>query len=293
MAFKSPFLPERFLQKRLTAAAGLAVGPVIRAHNRFHPAFPHGGPESRQIRFFHIFRRRPRVKTVPLFLRSRVNRKMLGAGGRFQIFAVPLEPLNKGHAQTGCQIRVLSVRLMSPSPAGIAENIEIRRPERQPFIDIRVAGGGLGVVFGAGLRGDHPGNLSQQFLVKHRRQRNRLGENGRRAGAGHPVKSLVPPGIARNAQPRNRRRVVAELGSHFLHAHLVSQFLRLPAEIVFSFHKTLRSVLKRCSKTAPRSRFVSDYPLHGQNNQDTGNNQRHGQYDHAGRSAFPVTGGPG
>ena len=51
---------------------------------------------------------------------------------------MPLQALNIADSKTAGQIWVFPKRLMSSAPSWISENIDIRCPESQAFIDIRI-----------------------------------------------------------------------------------------------------------------------------------------------------------
>ena len=74
-----------------------------------------------------------------------------------RVFA--LQTFNKADRQTGSQIWIFSVGFLSSAPAGIAEQIHIRCPERQSFVNIVVARFLLCVIFCTRLGCDHIADL--------------------------------------------------------------------------------------------------------------------------------------
>ena len=74
-----------------------------------------------------------------------------------RVFA--LQPFDKAHRQAGSQIWIFSVGFLSSAPAGIAEQIHVRCPERQSFVNIVVARFLLRVKFCPRLGCDHIADL--------------------------------------------------------------------------------------------------------------------------------------
>ena len=160
---------------------------------------------------------------------------MLRARRRLHRLAFALQTFYKCHAEAAGEIRVLPVRLMTASPARIAENIYIRGPERQPLINVTVFLCCIGIVFRTSLRRNHISNLTEQRIVKGCAKPDRLRKYRCLSGSRHAVKRLVPPVIRRNPKSLNCRGVIAELTRLFLHCHLRDQRFR-PFSCVFSFH---------------------------------------------------------
>ena len=162
--------------------------------------------------------------------RAAVNRKVLGACRSLQILLiVALDALNKAYAHAGSQIRILAKGFMTASPARVAENIDIGRPERKSLVNVRVVLLLLVIVLGASFCGNDIGHLLQQLLVKACRHRNRLRKYRRDSGTGNTVQTLVPPVICLNPQLLDRRRPIQRLLYLLVQRHLRDQFLCLPA----------------------------------------------------------------
>src|SRR5437016_13939739 len=97
--------------------------------------------------------------------RAAVNGKMLGGGNRFQILGiVALQPGDESYANATGEKRIFSVSLLSASPARIAKDVDVRRPEGQAEIaagisvlDSVVV---LGASFGRNDIGDEIGRAS-------------------------------------------------------------------------------------------------------------------------------------
>src|SRR5438477_3727386 len=76
-----------------------------------------------------------------------------------------LHPLYKRHSHARRQIGVFPVRLLPATPAGIAENVDIRRPEGEPVIAAVIAVAYRFVVLRAGLGRDRIRNAVHQVRV--------------------------------------------------------------------------------------------------------------------------------
>ena len=125
MTLKSPFFSQRLLNQCWTSAAWFSVRAVVCSHNSLYIRFFDKCLKSRKIRFFHIFRCRLRIKFVAQIFRTAVYRKMFCTGCRLHHLTIALQTFYKRNTQTGSQIRILSRRFMTSSPAWIAENIYI------------------------------------------------------------------------------------------------------------------------------------------------------------------------
>ena len=227
VSLEAPLVPQRFLQQCLGTAGRLPVHPVVSAHHAFHFRFLHRGFKGRQIGLGHVLPGGFRVKLVAYRLRAAVHRKVLAAGRGLQILPMSLQALDEADTQTAGQIRILAVGLVSPAPSGIPENIDVRAPYRQPLVDVPIPMAALPVVLGPRLVRDHAADFLLHILVKHGGHADRLRKHRGRAGPGHTVQRFVPPVVGRNPQPRNRRRVILQLGGLLLQGHLPHQRLGL------------------------------------------------------------------
>lgn len=79
------------------------------------------------------------VKFVANGLRAAVHSIVLRARRDLQIFPVTLQALDVRHAELRREVRVFAVRLLPSAPARVAEQVDIRRPEREALINIAVA----------------------------------------------------------------------------------------------------------------------------------------------------------
>ena len=180
MALESPLAAQQIAQQERAGARRRAIKPVVSAHDRADVAFPHRRFELRQIDLVKIPFRRLRVETVPLHFRPAMDGEMFGASHGLDVLRiVPLQSLDKRHRHSPRQKRVFPVSLLPAAPARVAEDIDVRRPKRQPRVIRAVAIVRLGVfaVFGPRLRGNGIGHRVQQGRVKTGRHADGLGKN--------------------------------------------------------------------------------------------------------------------
>ena len=223
MALEAPLAPKELHHQRLAAAAGLAVGAVVCAHDGLHLRVLHQGLKGGKVGFLHVLGGSGGVEGVPEPLRAGMHGKVLGAGGSLHGVPVALQAPDVGLAQLRSEEGILAVGLVAAAPAGIAEDVDVGRPEGQALVDVPVAVAGGGVVLGAALGGGHVAQLLHQRGVEGGSHADGLGPHGSGARPGHPVERLVPPVVRGHAQPVNGRRVVAQLAGSLLHRHLADQ----------------------------------------------------------------------
>jgi hypothetical protein len=146
--------------------------------------------------------------------------EMLGAGGGQHVFFAPLEALHERHAHAGREKRAFTVCFLSPAPAGVAENVDVRCPERQAEVLLAAVPFAIGLVMlGPAFGGDGVGDFLHEAFVPHGRQRDRLRKHRRHARPANTVQTLVPPVVRRNTQPLDGRREVHHLADLFLQRH--------------------------------------------------------------------------
>ncbi len=206
MSVKSPFFPQNISQKTPASTTRLPVCAIVSTHHRLHTGFLHTCLKCRKISFPQILFIHACIEAVTHILRTAVHRKMLGTRCCLEILLImPLQSHNIAHAKPAGQIGVLAKRLMSPSPARVAENIDIGRPERQSLINVFIVPLLLHDKLCPRLCGDRIAHLLHQLLVKRCRHADRLRENGRCARARHAVQRLIPPVVRLDAKPLDRR----------------------------------------------------------------------------------------
>src|SRR5690554_3117790 len=85
---ETPFLSQDIYQKTLAGAGRFAVHPVVGAHHRLHLALADSSAKGREVSFAQILLADLGVKSMAQRFRTAVDRIMLGAGGRLQVFRV-------------------------------------------------------------------------------------------------------------------------------------------------------------------------------------------------------------
>ena len=239
MALKAPFAADLIHQQELTAAAGLAVGSVVSTHDRFCLGILDAGLEGIEVGFLHILGIGFRIEAVAQCLGATVDRQMLGTGSGLHDFAFALEATDIGLAQPCGQVRIFAIGFMAATPAGIAENIDIGRPEGQALINVTVFFLCKGIVLCAAFRCGYITQPLQQHIVEHSSHADGLGEAGCRTGTGNTMQRLIPPVVGGDAQTGNGRGIIAQLADFFFNGHLRNQ---CPC-----FFKSFRTIHNHCS----------------------------------------------
>ena len=132
---------------------------------------------------------------------------VLRAGVGFQDRGIrrALQAPDHGHSQLSRQIRVLAVGFHPASPAGIAEDIDVRSPESNTLVLLHVPRLTSLAVLHARFVTDSCKYFVQKRFVKGSRHADRLREDSGRPVAGHAVQRLAPPVVSPDAQGGHRR----------------------------------------------------------------------------------------
>ena len=145
---------------------------------------------------------------------------MLCAGSGFHVLSVSLQALYKRDTQCARQIRVFSVGFLPASPSGIAENIDIGRPEGQSFVNVPIAKRAVSVVLRAPFCRDHISDPAHQRLVKSRSHADRLREARCRTRSGYAMQAFIPPVVSRDPKSCNFRGIISQLTHLLRDGHL-------------------------------------------------------------------------
>ena len=121
--------------------------------------------------------------------------------------------------------RIFAVGFLAAAPAGIAKDVDVRRPEGESVKDAVVAFALGLVVFGTGLGGDDVAHGVDDGGIPCSGHANGLGENGCVSGASHTVKRFVPGLIVGNAEARDGSGPVFKLRSFFVERHEADQVM--------------------------------------------------------------------
>ena len=211
VAGKTPPAAQRIHQQATAGAAGLVKRAVVGAHDRLD-AGAHEPLEGGQIGFRQILGRGPGVEAVAFGLGSAVNGKVFGAGSGLEVAGiVTLQPLHHGGAKLSGKERILAEGLLTASPARIAEDVDVGRPECESLVLAAPAGRDRGVMFGAGLVGDDAGDLPDERAIPGRSEPDDLGKNGGAAAAADAMAGLAPPIVGGHAETLDRTALVKQL----------------------------------------------------------------------------------
>ena len=215
---ESPFIAQYLLFVTSLRAAGLAVDTLIGAHNLGHLSLLHqcleGGeislPEVALGQVLHV-----ELMAVPLG--ATMDGKVLGTGEQlavlahaeiFAVIAYTLQATHDGKAHLRREIGILAVGLLPAPPSGIAEDIDVGRPERKALVTLDVART-LGLLrFHTGLIADSRKDLMQQGIIPGGCHRHGDGENGGKTVTPYTVQGLAPPMETGDAQALDGRRGV-------------------------------------------------------------------------------------
>jgi hypothetical protein len=171
------------------------------------------------------------VEVMAVLLRPAVDREVLRGRNRLVVArVVTLEPADERHSQAAGQVRVFAVRLLPAAPARVAEDVDVRRPEREPLVPAALALPHELVVLRASLVPDHDGHFVHERRVEGRRETDRLREDRSDARARDTVQRLVPPLVGRHVEPRDRGGLVRELRDLLGDGHARDEIARPPLE---------------------------------------------------------------
>ena len=161
------------------------------------------------------------VELMAVPLRSAMNGEVLGTGQRLHVFPAAnivareevvgialLQAAHNGQSHLCREERVFAVGLLSASPARVAEDVDVRCPERQPLIALHLPCPLRHHVFGTCLIAGDAEGPAHQRIVPRRSHAHGDGEHRCRAVAGNAMQRFVPPLEGRDAQPRDGWRDV-------------------------------------------------------------------------------------
>ena len=97
------------------------------------------------------------------------------------------------HGEAAGEEWILAIGLLAAAPAGIAKEVDVRRPERQPLITLVTIAAEILVVLGPRLIGDDRRHLEHRAIIPRRRDGNRLRKDRCQPRSCNAVQRLVPP----------------------------------------------------------------------------------------------------
>ena len=165
---EAPLLAQNRVHEVGAGPAGYAAEAVVGYHYFTHAGARHELLERRQVGLAQFALGDPGVEAVAAPLRAGMDGEMLCAGVGFQYFgaAVSLQAAHYRRPHFRRQERVLAVGLHTPSPARVAEDVDVRGPERQPLVIAHDAPLARLPVLDAGFVADGAEHLFQQRHVE-------------------------------------------------------------------------------------------------------------------------------
>ena len=228
ITLKPPLLAQQIVKQEGTGASGHTVDRVVSAHDAGDFSLTHHALELRQIRFIQIAFRSLGIETMPVPFRPAMHRVMLRAGHRQHVVGIiTLNALDELDADLAREIRVFPVSLLTTSPARVAEDVDVRCPERQaiPPFGIAIMFGDVVVELRATFNADDRSFLMKQSRIPRRSCANRFREDSGDAIVGHAMQGFVPVIISRQTQTRNRRSGILQLRNSFRERHAADQII--------------------------------------------------------------------
>ena len=210
-SLEAPVLAKYLLQQPVGATAGVALEALIGTHHLFHTGLLHQVAERWEIGLPKVTGREVfYIKVVAGLLRTAVHGEVLGTGQQLVVFLTrPLQSAHHGTAHATIHVGVFAIRLLSPTPSRVAEDVDGGRPERQALI----LANGLTLtaqlcVLGAGLVAHGIINHLQQGVIEGTGHANARGEHGAQPVTTHAVERLAPPVELRQPEPLDGWRAV-------------------------------------------------------------------------------------
>ena len=158
---------------------------------------------------------------------------VLGRGDDAEIAGiVALHATDEGDGHAAGEEGVFSVGFLTAAPAGIAKDVDIRRPEGESEELFMLVVTNCLVVFCTGFGGDGLAHSVDELRIPGGGHADDLRKIGGVSGKGDAVKTLVPPKILRDAEARDGGSVIAHLGDFFVEGHLREQIVDALADIV-------------------------------------------------------------
>ena len=145
-SLESPFLAQDVVEQTRVSATRFTVETVVGTHNLLHISFLHQCLEGRQVGLPQItFWEQFEVEAVTVVFRTAMYSKVLGTCQEFSVLSFTsifnvsvtlctLQTTYYGQSHLGGQVGVFTVGLLSASPAGITEDVDVGCPERQALI---------------------------------------------------------------------------------------------------------------------------------------------------------------
>ena len=222
-------LAQQIVEQEGTGAARNAVKRVIGAHHAGDLTLAHHPLELRQICLIQVAIRKLGIETMPVPFRAAVDRVMFCASHRQHVVGiVTLNAFDEFDANLAREKGVFTVSLLAASPARIAEDVDVRRPESQagPPFGIAVMRAGIIVMLRAAFDANDGSFLVNQLRIPGGGHADRLWKYSGDAVVRDAVQRLVPIVVGRQTEPRDGRRGVLQLRDFFGQRHATDQIIR-------------------------------------------------------------------
>ena len=209
------------LEQHVVGAGGLAVDPVVGAHDRGGMALDDRGAEGGQVGVLDIVGGDEDVGFVAGAFGAAVDGEMLRGGDHQRPVGVgALHAGDEGDTHACGEERVLAIGFLATPPARVAEDVDVGRPGVEPGTDMADASGLAGErVEAAYLGADRPGDVMHHRGVEAGGEPDGFGEVGGGERAERAVERFGPPIVGGDAEPWDRRCDVEQLGQLFLQRH--------------------------------------------------------------------------
>src|SRR5215472_1146022 len=166
------------------------------------------------------------VRKMACRLRAAVDGEMLRRRDDAIVMRmITLHTSNKSHGHARAQEWILAVGLLSAPPAGIAKDVDVRRPKIETLKDVRVTSAFVLSVFDPALDANRRRHLMNARYVERRRESDRLGKLCRPVHR-DTMQCLAPPVVCWNVEARNGSRLIHELRRFLLKRHAMDQIRR-------------------------------------------------------------------
>ena len=167
---------------------------------------------------------------MPQRFRAGVDGEMLraGLGLEMSVGGVSLKSPDDSGTEHASQVRILTVSLHSPAPAGIPEYVDIRGPESKAGVlkALAILNRARQAVLDPGLVTDRSEHFLNQLRVEGSGHADRHRVHGGVAVAGNTMQSLVPPVVSVDSETWNRLGIKIHQGRLFLKGEPPDEILR-------------------------------------------------------------------
>ena len=131
-----PFVLQSLMQKQFAGAGRGSIDGVVSAHDAVGVGVDDKASECGKIRVGEIVRGDDGVEGVARDSGPAVNREVFCRGNDLEIARIrTLQTLHKGGADAAGEKRIFAVGFLSASPARVAIDVDIGRPEGEAIVD--------------------------------------------------------------------------------------------------------------------------------------------------------------